>query len=88
MAASVSEYMPNSSFKTYIWEKTSYAVLFASPYQQRHSPSQTALEVLRQELRQQKLGYMVFRHFEVNPAVHVSIQEGITMPIASSGGWL
>lgn len=66
--ASVSAHMPNSSFKTYIWEKTLYAVIFTSPYQQRHSTSQIALEVLRQGLKQQKLGYMVFRHFEDKPS--------------------
>lgn len=68
MVASVGAHMPNSSFQTYIWEKTLYAVLFTSPYQQGHSPSQTALEVLRQGLKQQKLGYMVFKHFEDKPS--------------------
>lgn len=52
VVASLSAHMPNSSFKTYIWGETLYAVLFTSPYQQRHSPSQTALEVLRQGLKQ------------------------------------
>lgn len=88
VVALLSARTPNPSFKTYTREKTLSAVLFTSPHQQRHSPSQSALQVLRQGLKQQKLSTRFSDALKINPAVPISIQEGITIPSVSSRGWL
>lgn len=86
VVASVSAHMPNSSFKTYIWEKTLYAVLFTPPCQQRHSTSQNCIRDFKAGAETTKAWLHGFQTLKINTAVRVSIQEGITMPSAFSGG--
>lgn len=88
VVASLPAHTPNPSFKTYTREKTLSTVLFTSPYQQRHSPSQSALQFLRQGLKPQKPSTWFSDTLKINPAVPVSVQRSITVPSACSRGWL
>lgn len=75
----------NPSFKTYTREKTLSTILFTSSHQQRHFPSQSALQISRQGLKQQKVSIQFSDALKINPAVPISIQEGQLCPLHLPG---